>query len=191
MAQFLTQFKATVSRNPQLIADKPTAYKTLVRTEREAADYHKWRESTAFFKMCNWLREEIQKSVATPRNTHEAIDFYKSPNTSGFRLHPALSPFSDAAVTYFFDFLKNRLTQLDYQAKSETLIFERDYWQEKVHRHTLRTLNTEGGHFAEIRVELLLKDNRLCQLRMDANVPNTDLPHSTDDFERLFEALLA
>jgi hypothetical protein len=191
MADISTQIKATISSKPELIADTPTVVKAFARTEKEQTDYRKWHTSTSAFKIQNWLREELNTSQTSLLRTHDGIDFFRNGGANGFRLHPALSPFSDAVVEHLFDYLKDQLVKTDYKVQSDTRIFERGYWQEKVHRHTFTPQVTEGGVFSQIVMELLYKDNHLCQLRMNAYISNTDLPHSTEEFARLFEAIVA
>ena len=77
---------------------------------------------------------------------------------------------------------------------SDVRLFKRGYWDETIQRYVLtpqNAENTEGSVFSEITIELILKDNHLCLLRMNAHIPNTDMPRPTDDFAELMQAVLA
>ena len=201
MANIFTHFQATILSQPELAeTSKPLMRKSLERTNKEVSDYDKWKKTSKLPTMLLYLQEECQKDLSSPLKTHDGIDFYGNANARGFRMHPALTRFSDAHVKYLFDFLKERLISLDYQAvKSDTSTFKRgDYWVETIHKHVLRAPNANGcyadnlvGGFGQITIEMLLKDDRLCALRFEATVPDSDLPRPTDDFAQLIQLLPA
>ncbi len=201
MANIFTHFQATILSQPELAeTSKPLMRKSLERTNKEISEYDKWKNTSKLPLMLLYLQEECQKHLSCPLKTHDGIDFYGTATARGFRMHPALTRFSDAHVKFLFDFLKERLISLDYQAvKSDTSIFKRgDYWVETVHRHVLQAPNSKGcyadnlvGGFGQITIEMLLKDDRLCALRLEATVPDSDLPRPTDDFAQLIQLLPA
>ena len=196
MANIFTHFQASLMSKPELAeTSKPQTRRPLERTEKETKEYDKWKNTPTLAKMLFYLNEECQKHATNPSKTHDGIDFYNAPSARGFRMHPALTRFSDANVKHLFDFLKERLVALDYRAvSSDTSIFNRgDYWVETIHRHVLKThsADCETSHFGQIKIEMLLKDDRLCTLRFEATVPNTDLPRATDDFANLIQLLSA
>jgi hypothetical protein len=196
MADIFTHFRAKLKDNPTLSnISKPNTQKTIRRTEQEICDYDKWKVSTRQVSLLTWLREQLMTYQSAPNKTHDGIDFLKSSSSKGFRLHPALTRFPDAAVVHLFDYLKEQLVAFDYTlTTSDSRLFKRDYWDETIQRHVLtprNAQNTEGVTFSEITIELLFKDNHLCLLRMNAHIPNTDMPRQTHDFAELMQALLA
>jgi hypothetical protein len=200
MANIFTHFQASILSKPELAETKPLTRKPLVKTEKENKEYDKWKNTSKLAQMLCYLSEECQKHQSSPRKTHDGIDFYAGLSARGFRLHPALTRFSDDHVKFLFAFLKERLVALDYQAvSSDTSVFKRgDYWVETIHRHILKSPNARGcygenlaGDFGQITIELLLKDDRLCSLRFEATIPDTDLPRPTDDFANLIQLLPA
>jgi hypothetical protein len=200
MANIFTNFQASILSKPELAeTSKPLTRKPLVRTEKETQAYNTWKNTPKLSQMLCYLSEECQKHQSSPRKTHDGIDFYAATSARGFRLHPALTRFSDDNVKFLFAFLKERLVALDYQAvASDTAVFKRgDYWVETIHRYVLKSPNARGcygdlvGDFGQITIELLLKDDRLCSLRFEATVPDTDLPRPTDDFAHLIQLLPA
>ncbi|MBL7814896.1 MAG: hypothetical protein JNL70_07795 [Saprospiraceae bacterium] len=195
MANIFTHFQASLLSKPELAeTSKPLMRKTFEKTERETKDYDKWKSSSKVASMLLYLSNECQRHLSFSGKTHDGIDFYSLPKSRGFRLHPALTKFPDAHVKHLFDFLKERLLTLDYHAViSETTVFNRaDYWIETIHRHVVKATNeTVIGGFDEITIELLLKDDRLCTLRLEATVLDSEMPRPTDDFAQLIQLLPA
>lgn len=201
MANIFTHFQATLIDKPELAnTTKPFIRKSFERTEKETRDYEKWKNTPTVAKMLFYLSEECQKHQTNPKKTHDGIDFYTTASARGFRLHPALTRFSDANVKFLFEFLKDRLVALDYCATvSETSVFKRgDYWVETIHRHVLKPTHAPNCYaenplsgFDQIMVELLLKDDKLCSLRLEASIIDSDMPRSTDDFANLIQLLPA
>jgi hypothetical protein len=196
MADIFTHFRAKLKDNPTLSdLSKPQSQKSIRRNEKEINDFDKWKASNKQISMLTWLREQLMTYQSVPTKTHEGIDFTATSSSKGFRLHPALTRFPDAAVIHLFDYLKEQLMTFGYvPTVSDARLFKRDYWDETIQRHVLKprnAQNTEGMIFSEITIELILKDNHLCQLRMNACIPNTDMPRQTDDFADLMQAVLA
>jgi hypothetical protein len=193
MAEILTHFKTKLAQN-EALADikKPQKRQSIQRTEKETKDYSSWRHTRKPKTMVAYVFDEYFRFQSTPLSTHDGIDFYASPLAKGFRLHPALTRFSDAHVQHFFDYLKDKLVSLQYHlVESETQLFDRDYWMETVHRYILNPANTEGGAFSKITIEMILKNGHLCTLRFDAQAPSSDMPHSTNDFADLLMSIQA
>lgn len=196
MADIFTHFRAKLKDNPTLAdLNKPQSLKSIRRSAEENRDFDTWKASTRQMSMLTWLREQLMTYQSAPTKTHDGIDFTASASSKGFRLHPALTRFSDAAVIHLFDYLKEQLMMRDYTLTvSDARLFKRDYWDETIQRHVLtprNAQNTEGVVFSEITIELILKDKHLCQLRMTAHIPNTDMPRQTHDFADLMQAVLA
>jgi hypothetical protein len=142
--------------------------------------------------MLNWLREQFMTYQCSPNNTHDGIDIFSYSSSKGFRLHPALTRFSDNSFRHLFNHLKDKLVNQNYKLTlSDTRIFGRGYWDETIHRHQLKPLTEGGIEFGQVSIELVLKDDKLVNLRLDAFIPNTDLPRPSDDFAELVQALLA
>ena len=196
MADIFTHFRAKLKDNPALTdLSKPQTQKSIRRNALEKSDFEKWKASTKQILMLTWLREQLMTYQSAPTKTHDGIDFTTSTWSKGFKMHPALTRFQDAAVIHLFDYMKEQLMTFGYvPTTSDVRLFKRGYWDETIQRHVLtpqNAENTEGSVFSEITIELILKDNHLCLLRMNAHIPNTDMPRPTDDFAELMQAVLA
>lgn len=191
MADIFTHFRNKFDRNPELIASKPSLAQTLEMSNEEITDYDKWKTSNTQTSMTNWVREQFMAHQSAPGNTHDGIDFFGTATTKGFRMHPALTRFSDKSVNHFFNYLKDLLVVANYRVSlSDTRLFGRGYWDETIHRHIMKPQTDNGIEFAHITIELVLKNDKLVNLRMIASVPNNDMPRPTDDFTELMQALL-
>jgi hypothetical protein len=191
MADIFTHFRNKFDRNPELIASKPKLAKALEMTNEEITDYDKWRNSNTQNTMLNWVREQFMAHQSTPGETHDGIDFFGTATTKGFRMHPALTRFSDKSVHHFFNYLKDCLQDSNYRVSlSDTRLFGRGYWDETINRHVLKPLSDTNIEFAQISIELMLKDNKLVSLCMVATVPNNDMPRPSDDFLELMQTIL-
>lgn len=192
MADIFLHFRNKFNRNPELIATEPLVQHSLERTNEDIIQFEQWKNSTAQVSIINWLREQLMTYHSSPNNTHDGIDFFVTGNSKGLRLHPALTKFSDNAIKFLFEYLKERGIEEGYRISlSDTRIFGRGYWNETIHRHILKPLIENGNEFAQVTVELTLKDDKLVSLKIDTRIPNTDLPRPSDDFSELMQALLA
>jgi hypothetical protein len=192
MADIFLHFRNKFNRNPELIATEPTVQQSLELTEQEITDYEQWKNCNAHIAMINWLRDQLMAYSSTYGDTHDGIDFFVSSTSKGFRLHPALTRFSDTSIRHLFNYIKEQLERLDYRITlSDTRVFGRGYWNEMIHRHIAKPCTEGGIEFAQVTVEMMLKDDKLVSLKIDASIPNTDMPRTTDDFSDLMQAILA
>ena len=190
MADIFLHFKNKFARNPELIANEPLVHQSLERTNEEITDYEQWKDSNVQLAMVNWLKDQFMTQQCAPEHTHDGIDFVATATTKGFRLHPALTRFSDNNVRHLFNYLKEQLTRSGYSSLSDTRVFGRGYWNETIHRHTLKPQAEDGIEFAQVTLELILKDDKMVNLSMKAVIPNTDLPRPSEDFADLMQFLL-
>jgi hypothetical protein len=191
MADIFLHFKNKFARNPELIANEPLVHQSLERTNEEVTDYDQWKISNAQLAVSHWLNDQFLTLQCAPERTHDAIDFTSSVTTKGFVLHPALTRFSDNNVRHLFTYLKDQLIRLGYYVSlSDTRVYGRGYWDETHHRHILKPHAEFGMEFAQVTLELMLKDNKMVSLSLKACVPNTDLPRPSEDLADLMQNLL-
>jgi hypothetical protein len=191
MADIFLHFKNKFAQNPELIANEPLVHQSLERTNEEVTDYVQWKNSNVQLAMVHWLYDQFLTLQCAPNRTHDAIDFTNSISTKGFVLHPALTRFSDNNVRHLFTYLKEQLIRTGYHVSlSDTRVYGRGYWDETVHRHILKPHAEFGEEFAQVTLELMLKDNKMVSLSFKACVPNTDLPRPSEDLADLMQTLL-
>ncbi len=186
----ISYFKGRLQRNPELTRIvEPDEVQCLERNQDEIKSYNAWHNSRKRCEMQQWLREQFDLLLRKPQQKGQAIDFIKKPNTKGFRIHPALSHFSDTHVLFLFDFLAQRLQEMGYVSNiADKRKFSRPYWEETIQRHVLKG-TANHNTFQEIKIHTLFKDKGFCYLQLEAVVPNNDLPRSSHDFSDLIHAL--
>jgi hypothetical protein len=208
MANIITYFNQKFEKNPNLpavsesfealIIDnncEQTHEEKVKASEKDRAAYELWKRSATKQAVTEWLYEQFQKHSRTPKQTHEGIDFKRTGISKGFRMHPALTTFSDKTTLHFWTYMAECLMNAGYRtAISDTRLYNRDnYWMETVHRHVLRPANEadwQETHFAEIRMEALLKDGHLCYIELHATIPVSEVPRSSCDFADMMETFL-
>lgn len=190
----ISYFKSKLERNPELTrVIEPDEEQCLERSHEEIASYNAWHKSRKRYEMQQWLREQFDIFSFKPHIETEAIDFKKNSTFKGFRIHSALSPFSDNQMLFFFDFLAERLQEMDYmKIQADKRKYTRPYWVETVHRQILRSnvsKRFKNISFEEIKIHILFKNKGLCYLQLDAIISESELPHSSHDFGDLIYSL--
>ncbi len=202
MADIFLHFKNRFKENPALCAEvEPLLRERVDRTDAETADYEQWKRSAQRAEMLVWLARQFTSFKRNPESTHDGIDFLFSASSKGFRLHPALTKFSDRSVVHLFHYLKERALTLGYgESISDTRIYRRPYWEETLQRHVVAANNlhescfgdeSENGlfTFASLTIEMLHKNDKLVNLRMEATIPASDMPRSANDFDELMQSM--
>jgi hypothetical protein len=195
MAHILTYFSQKFATNPNLAAMSESFEPAIEQTHtKERANYELWKQSPTKQAVVEWLYDQYQRHSRTPKRTHEGLDFLRSGSSKGFRLHPALTNFSDQTAFCLWTYLHDCLVRAGYTSRSDIRVHNRDnYWQETIHRHVLRPANEtdwQATHFAEIRMEALYKDNHLCYVELHATIPMSEVPRSSSDFADMMETFL-
>ena len=190
MNEIVTYFRQRLNQHPELTASAPQTLQAFAPSEAELSAYETWRAAPASQQLYVWLADNFMAYQAKSDRVHEGIDFFMRKKARGFRIHPALTRFSDSHIQCLFEGLKDKLLGQSYTVlRAETQLIRRGVWDETIKRYFLAP-HTEGvGHFPFIKIELLFKNNNLCFRHFEAGIPNTEQPHHTDDFAALVQAL--
>ena len=137
------------------------------------------------------MREQVLVANSLPSKTHEGIDFYGYGDSKGFRLHPALTRFSDITCRHFFVFIKERFLEQGYKIQTaDKRLFKRGYFDETICRFILKPISEEISDLQQIKIELISKNNHLALLHLDTLASAGEMPHSTNLFSDLLERVL-
>ncbi|MEO0042536.1 MAG: hypothetical protein RL329_1984, partial [Bacteroidota bacterium] len=147
MANIITYFNQKFEKNPNLpavsesfeaftIDKKIDIEQTHEEKVKESEKYELWKRGATKQAVTTWLYEQFQKHARTPKQTHEGIDFKRTGISKGFRIHPALTTFSDKTALHFWTYMAECLMRSGYRtAQSDSRLYNRDnYWMETVHR---------------------------------------------------------
>lgn len=192
MVDIILHFQKKFAQQPELCEDsKPFSQSPFTLSFNDEADYHLWCLTPQPNKMANWLREQITIAENVPQKTHEGIDFYQSGTSKGFRLHPALTKFSDSYCRHFFFFLKQLFLENGYKIQvADKRLFKRSCFDETVCRFILKPVGDNAGSFQQIKIEMLSKNNHLALLHVDTTASAGEMPHATNRFAELLERVL-
>jgi hypothetical protein len=192
MTDFFQHFRNRFETNPELCTlENPKLEHTLEHSFEEITNFEIWKNAPACLQMLSWLREQVQNEQSVRSNSHESLDFFAANQAKGVRIHPALTQFADKHFAHFFNFLKEQFIAQGFKSTlSDTRIFGRGVWDETIHRHILKPRNENNSPFAQITIELMLKDDHLTNLKIEATLQNQEKPHSTHDFSELMQSVL-
>ena len=192
MVDIILHFQKKFAQQPELHEDsKPFTQSPFTLSFNDEADYTLWCLTPQPNKLANWLREQIMIAENASQKTHEGIDFYQSGALKGFRMHPALTKFSDTHCRNFFVFLKQRFLENGYKIQmADKRLFKRGCFDETICRFVLKPVNTNASDFQQIKIEMLYKNNHLALLQLDTTAAAGEMPHATNHFQELLERVL-
>ncbi len=193
---FKRLFKKAETSSPS----QPLIHELIERSAEEKADYSYWKETLVCRRLRDWLAEQYAIFRVAPRDIDEGIDFLNTPSSKGFVIHLSRMRYSQRDVTHFFDFLKEKVRQLDYRSQiSDVRSYQRADWVETIERHYLKPPPSFGHHaatgrfdqrFGNIMIELESRNDRVYQLRFRATAYRDHLFEDAEDFKDLFQELV-
>lgn len=176
----------------------PAIHEVIERTAEEKGRYEQWLNSLVKRRLTDWLDNQYAIYRVTPDDIDEAMDFLNTPSSKGFVIHFYKTNYNRQEVTHFFDFLKDQMKALDYKLQiSDTRTYSRERWVETVERHYLKPRpQFEKGkkidqRFGNVTIELLLRDDRVYQLKLQATSYQDHLYSDAAEFRDLMQAILS
>lgn len=175
----------------------PAHHALIERTEQEKEAYIKWKDSLIKRRLVGWLADQYAVSRTEPARLDEAMAFLNTPSSKGFVIHFYKTNYSRREITYFFDFLRDQITALDYKVQiSDTRTYNRNSWVETVERHYLKPRpQFEQGkktaqRFGNVTIELVLRDDEVYQLKFQATSYRDHQYAEAEDFQDLMQSIL-
>ncbi|PHN05563.1 hypothetical protein [Flavilitoribacter nigricans] len=175
----------------------PAIHAMIERSEEERAAFQQWQDSLVKRRLVDWLDNQYAIYRVTPHDIDEAMDFLDTPSSKGFVIHFYKTNYNRQEVTHFFDFLKEQIKGLNYKVQiSDTRTYNRKDWVETVERHYLKPRpQFEKGvkidqRFGNITIELVLRNDRVYQLKLQATSYRDHLYEEAEEFRDLMQAIL-
>ncbi|MEL6143589.1 MAG: hypothetical protein AAFU67_18460, partial [Bacteroidota bacterium] len=167
MASFWDQVKSIFQRAEESSPSNPAVHEMIERSNKELAAYQDWKRTLARKRLLDWLID--QYAVFRGKGQlDEAINFLDTPSSKGFVIHFYQTHYSKQEITHFFDYLKERVLELNYRTQiSDRRVFNRKDWIETQERHYLKPRNSyvEGEpieqRFGNITIELELRNDQV------------------------------
>lgn len=175
----------------------PAIHTVIERTEDEKEAFQGWKTSLIKHRLIAWLSDQYAMFRVLPEDIDEGLDFLDSPSSKGFAIHFYKTNYNRREVTYFFDYLKEQIRNLDYKVQlSDSRTYNRQNWVETVERYYLKPRpNFEKGkkmdqRFGNVTIELELRDDKVHQLRLQATTYRDRMYSQAEDFRDLMQAVL-
>ncbi|MCB0630745.1 MAG: hypothetical protein R2824_01940 [Saprospiraceae bacterium] len=176
---------------------RPVLHTVIERTEAEIEAYKSWTGSLIKHRLVGWLSAQYAIYRVLPQDIDEALDFLDTPSSKGFAVHFYKTNYTRREVTHFFDYLKEQIRGLNYKVQlSDTRTYNRPNWVETVERHYLKPRpGFEKGkkvnqRFGNVTIELILRDDQVHQLRLQATTYHDHMYDKAQEFHDLMQAVL-
>ncbi len=190
-------FKDLFKQADESSASNPLIHEAIERSGEEMEVYQNWKESLECRRFVDWLNDQYAIWEALPHDIDAAIDFLNTPSSKGFAVHfhKTERPYSE--VDHLFDFLKEKVLNLNYKAQmSDTRTWSDKKAVVRVDRHYLkpRTFITSNSkidqQFGNIMIELQFRDNQPYDLKFRATNYHDRLYEKANDFKDLMLLVL-
>jgi hypothetical protein len=198
MSNFWDQIKNLFRSVEESSPQQPAIHEMLERNDTERADYQKWHHTLSKRRLLDWVRESHLQFMVEGDSGDEAVDFLNTPSAKGFVLHIYKTRYGKREMVHFFDYLKERVLELDYRISlSDTQTYNRKDWVEQVDRHYLKPPTDLRNHgrgkfdqgFGNISIELLYRNDQLFLLKFKATTYSDHMYQEAKDFEDLMKQL--
>ena len=135
--------------------------------------------------LLSWLREKLSQKTSN----EEAIDTFVYRHWVGFQLHPALTRYSEENILRLFSHLSNAIEKQNYVLSSKKQnSFDREVYQETFIRLSFQNAET-SPLFQAIDLELILKNQHVSRLKLQARFHHLAQPHASNALEELLDKL--
>ncbi|MEL6866735.1 MAG: hypothetical protein AAFP19_20095 [Bacteroidota bacterium] len=200
MADFWQYLKNIFQSAEQSSPNQPVIHESLERSEEEQAGFVRWKKTLAKKRLLDWLNGEYVRFLINPKEIDEAIDFLQTPSSKGFVIHFNKTRYPQQEVIYFFDYLKERVLDIPYRTYlSDLRTYNRPKWVETVQRHYLKPPSQLRQYpapkqmdqrYGNITIELLLRNDKVHQLKFQATSYRDHLYQKAEGFKGLMQELL-
>ncbi len=198
MADLWNRFKNLFQKAEESSPSNPLIHEVIERNEEEVEEYNRWKNSLIKRRLIDWINNQYATFLVDPDNIDEAVDFLVTPSSNGFVIHFYQTNYNLKEITHLFDYLKERVLSLNYKPYiSDVRTYNRPEWVESVQRHYLKPrLNLQNiekldQEYGNITIEMLLRDEKVTNLKFRANHYTDQKYHEPGEFKELMVELLA
>lgn len=194
-------FKSLFKKEQESAPGRPYLREAMTRSAADHADLAHWKRTRARERMLTAIHEAYADYLIAPDQQTQAIDFLNTPSSKGFVWHFSDTHDNAQDFRHLFDYLRERVLALGYVAQmSDVRTYQRTHWVETVERHYLKPrpqfATDENGQmkaiqrFGNISVELLLRNERIANLKLRVNSYHDHKFESAERFPDLMRHLL-
>ena len=177
---------------------QPVLKSAIERSEEEREDYDKWKNTLSKRRLLDWINAEYVNHLVNPEHVDPSMDFLNTRSSNGFVVHFHKTQYPIRDVMHFFDFLKERVLTMGYRKyTSDSRTYNRPNWVERVDRHylkpSLKLGRAEDGRvnqrFGNITIEVLLRNEKVHNLKFSATSYTDHKYKEADDFDELMQGI--
>ena len=198
MSDFWKKIKNVFSTAEASSSIHPTIHELIERSEEELGNYEQWKNSLAARRLLDWLKNEYFTYLTSPKNIDRSIDFLNTTSKKGFVIHFSNMQYRLEEVTFLFDYLKEKIKELPYRIYlSDTRTYPKNDFVETIHRHYLKPSlklkaagQKAGQAFGNITIELLLKNDKIVNLKFSATTYRDHQFEEAGDFNDLMKEII-
>lgn len=197
MSEFWDSLKKLFSKAEESSPSQPILHEVIARSTEEKADFERWKQTLVCRRLLDWLHDQYSIFQTLPDDIDEALDFLNTPSSKGFVIHFFKTRYNKREVVHFFDLLKEKVLATNYRPSlSDSRTYNRPNWVETVQKHYLKPrTNFEQGktinqQYGNITIELLLRDDKVYNLRFRATSYNDRQYAPAKDFKELMQQLM-
>ena len=197
MSEFWDSLKKLFSKAAESSPTQPVLHEIIERSPEEKADFERWKQTLVCRRLLDWLHDQYSIFQTLPDDIDEALDFLNTPSSKGFVIHFYKTRYNKREVVHFFDLLKEKVLATNYRPSlSDSRTYNRPNWVETLQKHYLKPrTNFEQGktidqQYGNITIELLLRDDKVYNLRFRATGYNDRQYAPAKDFKALMQQLM-
>jgi hypothetical protein len=198
MSDFWKKIKNVFSTAEQSSSINPTIHEVIERSGEELKNYEQWKNSLAARRLLDWLKNEYFTYLTSPKNIDHSIDFLNTTSKKGFVIHFSNMQYRLEEITFLFDYLKEKVKELPYRIYvSDTRTYPKNDFVETIHRHYLKPSlklkvagQKAGQAFGNITIEMLLKNDKIVDLKFSATTYRDHQFKEAGDFNDLMKEII-
>lgn len=199
MSDFWKKIKGLFSSVEKSSASNPAIHELIERSEEELKNYEAWKNSLSQRRLIDWLNGEYITYLTSPDNVDKSISFLNSISSKGFVIFFHRTNYNVEEITFLFDFLKEKVLGLPYRTYvSDYRTYMKNDKVETVQRHYLKPSlklkvagEKAGQAYGNINIELLLKNEKVVNLKFSATSYQDHLFKDASDFNELMREILS
>ena len=199
MSDFWKKIKSLFNSVEESSSSTPAVHELIERTEEELKNYEAWKNSLSQRRLMDWLNSEYITYLTSPDNVDKSISFLNSTSSKGFVILFHRTNYNLDEIIFLFDFLKEKVLALPYRTYvSDYRTYMKNDKVETVQRLYLKPSlklkvagEKAGQAYGNINIELLLRNEKVVNLKFSATSYQDHLFKDASDFDELMREILS
>ena len=199
MSDFWKKIKNLFSSVEESSSSNPAVHQLIERSEEELNQYENWKNSLSQRRLMDWLNNEYITYLTSPDQVDRSITFLNSTSSKGFVIFFSRTNYNLDEITFLFDLLKEKVLTLPYRTYvSDYRTYMKNDKVETIQRHYLKPSlklkiagEKAGQAYGNIKIELLLRNEKVVNLKFSATSYQDHQFKDASDFDELMRKILS